>query len=111
MTRLEVGPGQLADYYEWFRLARNGETLVYHEGDLAFDRLPASFSMEVGGEPPATPLSIMANRIQADAKEGFLRLTQRRMAESRYEYRATRVRHSFEPSPPTEATGADPVPA
>jgi len=108
VSRLQPGAGALAEYYEWFTGAAHGAALAYHVGDLSYDRL-----REDTPEPDiaaARRLTDVAARIQSDARDGYLILTQKKLATSVYEYRATRVRRSHEPSYEASPTRADPIP-
>lgn len=96
ITKLELGAGALADYYGWLRGAAHGAVLVYHVGDLSFDRLHDETPEE--RVPDARLLDAVATRIGDDAAAGVLRLSQRRLGTSLYEYRATRLRLSGEPA-------------
>lgn len=94
VTILDVGPGALADYYEWFRHARSGSTLVYWRGNLSFDRDIENFvgdSFYTEREPVVLALDAIAKRIFADGKDGVIILTQRKLGFDHYEYRAMRV--------------------
>lgn len=89
---LDVGPGALSDYYDWFKNARAGDVLIYWKGDLRFDRdvenLPPGHTAE--NERDTMSLDALASRIGKDAKDGYLHLLQRRIAENLYEYLAVR---------------------
>jgi hypothetical protein len=105
MKTLEMGPGALAEYYSWANSASNGDVLVYWVGDLQYDRQQEGSPFDPLSSSQATALSALnavADRILADSKAGVVTLTQRRLGESRYEYRATRKRQSFE-APKKEA--------
>jgi hypothetical protein len=93
---LETGAGALSEYYDWFKQAPDGQTLIYHTGDLQFDRDETNGPVKCA--PRAQALSALASRVLADAQDGYLVLTQKRLGSSRYEYRATRVRSPFEPA-------------
>jgi len=92
-TKLHIGPSGLSDYYEWFRKAQHGDTLIYWVGDLQFDRDPQN-------APDATEeqvqvlktLNTIATRIVKDAGDKGLALFQRRIAYGIFEYRAVRLR-------------------
>lgn len=96
MTTLEAGSGALSDYYEWFRTAPHGALLVYHQGDLQFDRDQDLAVNE--GRLRAKALSALADRVRKDCESGFLVLTQRRLGPSHFAYRATRIRKGSEPA-------------
>lgn len=89
---LDVAPGALADYYEWFRSAKPGAVLVYWTGDLAYDRDLGNFddTSDEGVRQRVKALDALASRIASDASDGYLHLLQKRIALSVYEYRAVR---------------------
>jgi hypothetical protein len=99
MTRtvLEVGPGALAEYYDWMKGAANGDVLVYWQGDLQFDRqvvVPADDVLRTAERARISALHFVADRVLQDAKAGLLHLTQLRIGANIFEYRATRRRSS-----------------
>jgi hypothetical protein len=89
-TKLDVGAGALAEYYEWFNGAQHGDVLVYHVGDLAFDRDVLN-ALTTEQMRDAKALDAVATRIYSDAVEGFLTLIQSRKSPGVFEYRAVRV--------------------
>lgn len=100
MTRTEIviAAGSVAEYYTWLEEAKHGDVLVYWTGDLQYDRqVPEGASFEVNGEASESDIKLivldaLAARIQSDSVAGLVRLTQKRLGVSNYEYRATRVR-------------------
>jgi hypothetical protein len=97
MTRevLEVGPGALAEYYDWFKDAAHGDILVYWQGDLQYDRqvvVPENDVLRSAERTRVRALNFVADRILADSKQGLLHLTQLRIGTNIFEYRATRRR-------------------
>ncbi|MEH2517375.1 hypothetical protein V1279_002948 [Bradyrhizobium sp. AZCC 1610] len=101
-TVLEVDPGALGDYYDWLKDAANGDTLVYWQGDLQYDRqvvIPATDLLRTAERQRITMLNVIADRVFKDAKAGELTLTQFKVGESIYEYRATRRRQSYPGQP------------
>jgi hypothetical protein len=114
-TVLEVGPGALSEYYDWMKDAANGDVLVYWQGDLQYDRqvvVPFDDVMRAAERLRITALNVVADRVLADAKDGLLFLTQRRIGASIFEYRAQRRRQSFGgPSPVSEVRNDNLVPA
>jgi hypothetical protein len=99
MTRtvLEVGPGALAEYYDWMKDAANGDVLVYWQGDLQYDRQVVVEPHDVLRAAERTrvkALNFVADRVLADSKDGLLYLTQLRVGTNIFEYRATRRRLS-----------------
>jgi hypothetical protein len=96
-TVLEVGPGALAEYYDWIKDAAHGDVLVYWQGDLQFDRqveVPADDVLRSAERTRIRALNFVADRVLADAREGLLHLTQLRIGTNLFEYRATRRRVS-----------------
>ena len=96
-TVLEVGPGALAEYYDWLKDAAPGDVLVYWQGDLQFDRqvvVPAEDVLRSAERTRVLALNFVADRVLADAKDGLLHLTQLRIGTNIFEYRATRRRVS-----------------
>ncbi|TXM69627.1 hypothetical protein [Methylobacterium sp. WL120] len=105
LTELEAGAGALAEYYDWFKDARTGDVLVYWTGDLQFDRDPTNFpEMDAEQRDSIGVIEGIATRVMKDAREGYLILNQRKLGESRYEYRATRRRLPKERSLDTKRT-------
>ena len=97
-TVLEVDPGALGDYYDWLKDAASGDTLVYWQGDLQYDRqvvIPDTDILRTAERQRIAMLNVVADRVFKDAKAGELSLTQFRVGESIYEYRATRRRQSY----------------
>lgn len=96
-TVLEVAPGALVEYYEWLEKAKPGDTLVYWVGDLQYDRVLDHCPSEHQGEkgPIIAALNAMADRAWQTAKQGHVRLTQKRLGPNEWEYRATRLRSSL----------------
>lgn len=93
-TVMDVGPGALADYYEWFKESREGDSLIYWRGDLRFDRDVENFRHADDfneRELPIKALDALATRIHSDAWDGYLLLVQKRIGVNDYEYRAVRV--------------------
>lgn len=102
-TVLEIVPGCLSDYYEWLKSAAHGDVLVYWQGDLRYDRDPAHCP-EGEIRPSETvilALDTVARRILADAgpKIRAVSLTQKKISENVYEYRAVRLRSPHETAP------------
>ena len=91
-STLAIGPGALADYYDWFGAAREGDVLEYWRGDLQFDRDPLNFPADMTDEARAQCLSLnsVAHCIRRDAASGSLILTQKRHGPNDYTYRAQR---------------------
>lgn len=91
-TVLDVGPGALADYYDWFKKAHAGDVLIYWTGDLRFDRdvenLPPGHTAEQ--ERDTLSLDALASRIGKDSDDGSLHLLQRRLGDNNYQYLAVR---------------------
>ena len=81
------GAGSLAEFYEWMDESTKGDRLVYHVGDLMFDRNSDHF-------PNASPdqkrdieaLNSLAIRVLAHVREGKVRAFQRRVKENVSEY-------------------------
>ena len=97
-TVLEVDPGALGDYYDWLKDAASGDALVYWQGDLQYDRqvvIPETDILRTAERQRIAMLNVVADRVFKDAKAGELSLTQFRVGESVYEYRATRRRQSY----------------
>lgn len=97
-TVLEVDTGALGEYYDWLQAASNGDVLIYWQGDLQYDRqvvIPQSDVLRTADRQRINMLNVIADRILRDAKAGELSLTQFRIGESIYEYRATRRRQSY----------------
>jgi hypothetical protein len=87
--------GALFDYEDWLDVAEAGDILVYFVGCLAtareveldeYDKTQASARKILGA------LQVTSSRIMSDQKQGLVSLSQRRIAEDVYEYRATRLR-------------------
>jgi hypothetical protein len=98
ITRLDMAPGALAEYYDWLKAANDGDRLVYWTGDLRFDRQVATSETDLLWPPDhlnVAQLNAVASRILADSKTGELRLTQKKLSEGVYEYRATRRRQTY----------------
>lgn len=99
VTELEVDAGSLSEYYDWFSIAETGDLLVYWVGDLAYDRDEQNHRTRVDFKDKRSQISALdalATRIRKDAEDGFLILTQKKINNSLYEYRAARVRAQFE---------------
>ncbi|ARQ95264.1 hypothetical protein [Bradyrhizobium phage BDU-MI-1] len=97
-TVLEVGPGAIADYYDWMKDARQGDVLVYWQGDLQYDRqvtVPEGDVLRSAERQRINALNIVADRVFEDAKAGDLSLTQLRIGTNIFEYRATRRRQIY----------------
>lgn len=97
-TVLEVDVGALGDYYEWLQGAANGDTIVYWQGDLQYDRQVVISAHDVLRTPERqriNMLNVIADRVFKDAKAGDLTLTQFKVGDSIYEYRATRRRQAY----------------
>ncbi|UPT95482.1 hypothetical protein J4G48_0040725 [Bradyrhizobium barranii subsp. apii] len=95
---LEVGPGALADYYDWLKQSAAGDVLVYWQGDLQFDRqvvVPETDVLRNAERLRITTLNVLADRVLEDAADGQLLLTQKRIGTSLFEYRATRRRQIY----------------
>lgn len=94
-TVLEVGPGALAEYYDWVKDAASGDVLVYWQGDLQYDRqiaVPADDVLNASLRTRIQALNFVADRVLRDSKEGLVHLTQLRIGTNIFEYRATRRR-------------------
>lgn len=94
-SALYPGPGMIADYHDWFDGASHGDVLIYYTGDLQYDRQAVydeSKTEEKADWAKTITLNAVADSIAYEAKRGNLILTQRRLGESNYEYRASRVR-------------------
>jgi len=98
-TVLNAGPGGLSDYYAWFEGSSHGAVLVYHVGDLAFDRDTENFTLHEGQREDAQALDALSKRVMRDADDGYLALTQKRLGHGIYEYRAVRIQ--------ADVTGSD----
>jgi hypothetical protein len=93
LMELEAGAGALAEYYDWFKDARTGDVLVYWNGDLQFDRDPTNHpDLDDEQKLQIAVTDSLAKRILSDASDGYLVLSQQKIAESRYRYKATRRR-------------------
>jgi hypothetical protein len=98
ITRLDMAPGALSDYYDWMKAANSGDVLIYWTGDLQFDRqvvISDNDVMRAADRQNIAQLNAVASRIFVDAKLGQLHLTQRKVSETVYEYRAARRRQSY----------------
>jgi hypothetical protein len=96
-TVLEVGPGALAEYYDWMKGAASGDVLVYWQGDLQYDRqvvISADDVLRSADRARISALNFVSDRVLKDSKEGLLHLTQLRIGSNLFEYRATRRRAS-----------------
>jgi hypothetical protein len=107
MTRtvLEIGPGALAEYYDWMKGAADGDVLVYWQGDLQYDRqvvVSADDVLRSTERARISALHFVADRAFKDSKQGLLHLTQLRIGANLFEYRATRRRVSG-----SKTTGSD----
>lgn len=94
-TILEIDPGALSDYYDWLKQAAAGDVLVYWRGDLQYDRqvvIAETDILRTAERQRIASLNVIADRVFKDAKAGELLLTQFRLGQSIYEYRATRRR-------------------
>jgi hypothetical protein len=110
---LEVGPGALSDYYDWLKQAAAGDVLIYWSGDLQYDRQVVVHEADVlrtQDRERIFALNIIAERVLTDAKDGQILLTQKRLGQSVYEYRATR-RTQFHLIRPAQAPNDTLVPA
>ena len=99
---LEVDVGALGDYYDWLQDAAKGDTLVYWRGDLQYDRqvvISPNDLMRTTERQRIGMLNVIADRVFKDAKSGELSLTQFRIGEGIYEYRAQRRRQSYPGQP------------
>ncbi len=63
------------DFKRWVKTAERDQVMIYHTGDLAFDRVSNA------------TLDELASYVYCDA---HVRLTQKKLGMSRYEYRASR---------------------
>lgn len=92
---LYPGPGMIADYHSWMDNAHHGDILIYHVGDLQYDR-QAVYDENDPAQKVAWGntilLNAVADSIAYEQRMGKVSLTQRRIDESVYEYRATRLR-------------------
>lgn len=94
-TVLDIGPGALAEYYEWIKNASHGDVLVYWKGDLQFERQIQISEYDLARSQRRMEISVLnviASRVFDDAKAGLVSLTQKRLSDGIYEYRATRLR-------------------
>jgi hypothetical protein len=101
-TVLEIASGALGDYYDWLQGAANGDVLVYWHGSLQYDRqvvIAETDVMRTEDRERIRSLNMVADRVLKDAKSGSVLLTQLRLGEGIYEYRATRRRQSFGVTP------------
>jgi hypothetical protein len=99
LLELEAGAGALAEYYDWFNDARTGDVVVYWEGDLQFDRDPKNFpALDDEQKDQIAVIDALAKRMMRDANDGYLVLSQRKIAENRYRYQASRQRRPGERS-------------
>lgn len=92
---LDVGPGVLQEYEDWLKNAVHGHTIVYWTGHLQYDRQVEYDPHDPGVADQRKQISVLnflANRIRDDARIGHLRLSQKKLGENLYEYRAVRVR-------------------
>jgi hypothetical protein len=97
-TILDVSPGALTDYYDWLKQAAAGDVLVYWVGDLQHDRgieIPETDLMRGADRLRINTLNVVADRIREDADDRQLALTQKRICENVFEYRATRRRQLY----------------
>lgn len=97
ITTLQLTNGALSAYAEWFETeSRHGDTLVYFTGDLNAERLKELPSEDDKAKTAERVRLILvdaiADRVKVDAINGFLALTQRRLGDHSYQYRATRLR-------------------
>jgi hypothetical protein len=116
MTRtvLEVGPGALAEYYDWLKDAAAGDVLVYWQGDLQYDRqvvVPENDVLRSSERTRIRALNYVADRVLVDARGGQLHLTQLRIGTNVFEYRATRRRELGGQPTVTEIRNDNLVPA
>lgn len=94
-TVLDVAPGVLSDYYDWIKTSKSGDVLIYWVGSLHADRqikIPENDILRTPDRQRIEQLNIIADRVFKDAKDGHIVLTQRRLKDGVYEYRATRHR-------------------
>jgi len=106
-TDLDVGPGALLEYEDWLKRARHGDVLVYWVGDLQNDRQETFDDHDPSQEvrrKQIGALGFLADRIKSDARRKDVALTQKRLGEGRYEYRATRTRMVSDHEPRTVRT-------
>ena len=97
-TTLVVEAGALTEFDAWFKNAAAGDCLIYSKGDLQYDRQVAidEANKERADERKAiATLNAIANRAWDAMKAGEVLLTQRRLGQSEFEYRATRVRYAY----------------
>lgn len=88
---LVAGAGALAEYTEWFGGSRLGDVVAYYRGDLRFDRDPDNFpELDQEGRERLAGIGALADSVMRDVEAGYLVLSQKRLAENLYEYRATR---------------------
>lgn len=71
------------DFEFWLSRAKTGETVIYHIGDLAYDRLGYGEGAKVIDELGATAWEF--------ARTEELHLLQRKLADNRYEYLAIKT--------------------
>lgn len=88
-TYLDLGAGAVSQYNDWLEDALHGDALIYWTGDLQYDRQLGDLKTQI--------LDTLASRIVRDAKDGILVLTQKRIAENVFEYRAHRIRPERNP--------------
>jgi hypothetical protein len=97
-TVISVDPNALTEYDEWMKASGHGDVLVYWIGDLQFDRLTVfndKTEEQSEDQKKINVLNALADRIRSDARRKEVALTQKRLGEMKFEYRATRRRLSF----------------
>lgn len=97
---IENGPGALASYFTWLDTAPRGRALAYHLGDLAHDRDPDNFpGADVEKRLEIGALHTLATRVLKDARDGTVKVFQRKHADNVYEYLAVMQRPKREIDP------------
>lgn len=74
-----------ADFASWARMALPGERIVYHEGDLANDRVRRARMTDAQADA-ATRLRAIGDLAASLQGQGVLRLAQQRVGEGRWRY-------------------------
>jgi hypothetical protein len=91
VTRLEAGAGALADFVNWFEKAREGDVVVYHTGDLQFDRDASNLADPTDVQVQhASAINGVALAVKRAVDVGYLIPSQKRISPGVFDYRATR---------------------
>jgi len=96
---LEAGAGSLVEFYDWMKQSNNGDVLIYWTGDLQNDRQAHVDPYDIDAAErriAVNALNVTASAVLRAAEEGLVALTQKRLEEGVYEYRATRIRRAFD---------------